>query len=222
MRSRRLISKLFGGYGQEFQALSAQAGLFHGSFLQALTSGRNAYAAAEAANASPLQAVMQTAQAHGSLLPGVGPDGASAVRQRRQWARTAPRPGTAVAGGWILGNGGNGGAGSDRSVGGHGGAGGNAGLIGNGGMGGAGGFGGFAGGKGGNGGLLAGNGGMGGAGGTGHFDFGNGGTGGAGGAGGNAFGLGNGGAGGAGGAETRSRQQSRRYGRGRRERTRVG
>ena len=63
------ISKLFGGYGQEFQALSAQAGLFHGSFLQALTSGRNAYAAAEAANASPLQAVMQTAQAMDPFSP---------------------------------------------------------------------------------------------------------------------------------------------------------
>ena len=63
------ISKLFGGYGQEFQALSAQAGLFHGSFVQALTSGRNAYAAAEAANASPLQAVMQTAQAMDPFSP---------------------------------------------------------------------------------------------------------------------------------------------------------
>ena len=41
------VSKLFGGYGQEFQALSAQAGLFHSSFVQSLTSGGNAYAAAE-------------------------------------------------------------------------------------------------------------------------------------------------------------------------------
>ena len=44
------ISKLFGGYGQEFQALSAQAGLFHSSFVQALTSGGGVYAAAEAAS----------------------------------------------------------------------------------------------------------------------------------------------------------------------------
>ena len=38
------ISKLFGGYGQEFQALSAQAGQFHSSFVQALAGGGNAYA----------------------------------------------------------------------------------------------------------------------------------------------------------------------------------
>ena len=48
------ISKLFGGYAQEFQSLSAQAALFHEQFVQSLTSGAGAYASAEAANSDPL------------------------------------------------------------------------------------------------------------------------------------------------------------------------
>ena len=51
------ISALFGTYGQEFQALSAQAGLFHEQFVQALNSGGSAYAGAEAANVLALQGV---------------------------------------------------------------------------------------------------------------------------------------------------------------------
>ena len=50
------ITWLFGSYGQQFQALSAQSAAFHSQFVQLLSSGGNAYAAAEAANASPLQA----------------------------------------------------------------------------------------------------------------------------------------------------------------------
>jgi PE family len=50
-------SALFGGYAQEYQALSAQMALFHDQFVQALTSG--AGAATEAANASPLQTLEQ-------------------------------------------------------------------------------------------------------------------------------------------------------------------
>ena len=50
------ISKLFGGYGQEFQALSAQAGQFHSSFVQSLTSGGNLYASAEASAAATVAA----------------------------------------------------------------------------------------------------------------------------------------------------------------------
>ena len=48
------IAKLFGTYGQEFQALSAQAGSFHASFAQALTSSQNLFSAAEAANAAAI------------------------------------------------------------------------------------------------------------------------------------------------------------------------
>src|ERR1700761_5932300 len=47
------ITKLFGTYGQEFQALSAQTAQFHAQFTQLLSSGGTAYAAAEAAGASP-------------------------------------------------------------------------------------------------------------------------------------------------------------------------
>jgi len=41
------ISALFGSYGHEFQALSAQTALFHDQFVQTLTSGGGAYAAAK-------------------------------------------------------------------------------------------------------------------------------------------------------------------------------
>ena len=68
------ISKLFGAYGQEFQALSAQAGLFHNSFVQALTSGRGLYSFAEAANAlatgaTPATASNGPADAFGRFCP---------------------------------------------------------------------------------------------------------------------------------------------------------
>ena len=48
------ITRLFGTYGQQFQALSAQTAAFHARFVQLLSSGGAAYAAAEAANADPL------------------------------------------------------------------------------------------------------------------------------------------------------------------------
>ena len=64
------ISKLFGGYGQEFQALSAQAGLFHSSFVQSLTSGGNAYGAAELGGSNLLQSIVELAQPFRDLLAG--------------------------------------------------------------------------------------------------------------------------------------------------------
>ena len=45
-------AKLFGGYAQEYQAVLSQAAAFHEEFAAALASAGNAYAAAEAANAS--------------------------------------------------------------------------------------------------------------------------------------------------------------------------
>jgi hypothetical protein len=51
------VTALFAGYGQEFQALSAQASAFHQQFVQTLSAGAGSYLAAEAANASPLQTV---------------------------------------------------------------------------------------------------------------------------------------------------------------------
>jgi triacylglycerol lipase len=53
------IAALFSAHGQGYQALSAQAAAFHGRFVQALTGASGAYAAAEAANASPLAAFGQ-------------------------------------------------------------------------------------------------------------------------------------------------------------------
>jgi triacylglycerol lipase len=48
------IAALFSAHGRGYQALSSQAAAFHGRFAQALTGAAGAYAAAEAANASPL------------------------------------------------------------------------------------------------------------------------------------------------------------------------
>ena len=56
------IAALFSGHGQAFQALSAQASTFHSQFAQSLQSAGSAYAAAEAANASPLSATVSAAQ----------------------------------------------------------------------------------------------------------------------------------------------------------------
>jgi len=50
------VAALFSAHGEGFQALSAEAALFHERFVQALTSSGLAYAASEAANASPLGA----------------------------------------------------------------------------------------------------------------------------------------------------------------------
>ena len=127
------ISALFGEHGHAYQALSAQAEAFHARFVEALTSGANAYSLAEAANASPLQTVEQdilgvintpTQLLLGRPLIGDGTNGTAA----------SPNGG---AGGLLYGSGGNGysaAAGSGLA----GGSGGSAGLIGNGGSGGAG------------------------------------------------------------------------------------
>src|ERR1700722_4110606 len=53
------VALLFAGHGQRFQALSAHAAAFHAQFVQAMNSAGGAYAAAEAANAAPLQAAEQ-------------------------------------------------------------------------------------------------------------------------------------------------------------------
>jgi len=53
------IASLFGGYGQDFQALGVRAGVFHAQFVSALRTGGLSYAAGEAANASPLQHLEQ-------------------------------------------------------------------------------------------------------------------------------------------------------------------
>ncbi|EFP19910.1 hypothetical protein TMCG_01078, partial [Mycobacterium tuberculosis SUMu003] len=125
------IASLFSGYARDYQALSAQMARFHQQFVQALTASVGSYAAAEAANASPLQALEQQVLAAinaptqtllGRPLIGNGADGL---------------PGqNGGAGGLLWGNGGNGGAGDAAHP--NGGNGGDAGMFGNGGAGGAG------------------------------------------------------------------------------------
>ncbi len=139
------VAALFAGHGQQFQAVSAQAGVFHQEFLRALSSGAGSYLAAEFTNAAPLQGVLGAANApaealFGRPLIGNGTNG------------TAAHP-NGGAGGLLYGNGGNGYSETTSGV--AGGAGGKAGLIGNGGTGGTGGAG-AAGGAGGVGGALSG------------------------------------------------------------------
>ncbi|WP_136624933.1 PE family protein, partial [Mycobacterium attenuatum] len=182
------IAALFGAHAQAYQTLSSQAAAFHDQFVRALTAGAGSYAAAEAANVAPLQALLGVVNAPteallGRPLIGNGADGTA----------SSPNGG---AGGLLYGNGGNGY--NQTAAGLAGGSGGNAGLIGNGGNGGTGGTtsvgGGPAanGGAGGAGGWLYGNGGAGGTGGSIAQ-----GTGGNGGAAGRAWLFGSGGAGGA-------------------------
>lgn len=97
------IASLFSGNAQAYQALSAQAAAFHQQFVRALSSAAGSYAAAEAANASPMQAVLDVVNGPTQLLLGrplIG-DGANGG------------PGqNGGDGGLLYGNGGNGGSSS--------------------------------------------------------------------------------------------------------------
>jgi len=53
------VASLFGAHAEAYQALSAQAAAFHDHFVQLMSAGSGQYAAAEAANASPLQTAVQ-------------------------------------------------------------------------------------------------------------------------------------------------------------------
>ncbi|WP_459797844.1 PE family protein, partial [Mycobacterium riyadhense] len=53
------IAAIFGAHAQGFQALSSQAAAFHEQFVRALVAGAGSYAAADAVNAAPLQALEQ-------------------------------------------------------------------------------------------------------------------------------------------------------------------
>src|SRR5271168_2950759 len=63
------ITKLFGSYGAEFQALSAQTAQFHSAFTQLLSSGGAAYVATEAASADPLTSLVGFFQQFGVFSP---------------------------------------------------------------------------------------------------------------------------------------------------------
>lgn len=208
------VASLFSGYAQNYQAISAQASAFHAEFVQALSAGAGAYAATEAASASPLELLVEDAFLLINLPTNVLV-GRPLIGNGVNGTTTAQGVGTpGGAGGLLIGFGGNGGDSIAAGV--PGGAGGPAGLLGTGGTGGMGGLG-APGGAGGTGGWLYGFGGPGGIGGP--FSTGGpggaamllgtggvgglggelGGTGGAGGRGGLLYG--NGGAGGTGGVE---------------------
>jgi PE family len=132
------IAATFSSYGSAYRALSAQAAAFHAQLVQTLNAGAGAYAATEAANATPLdtleQDVLGLINAPTNTLLGrplIG-DGANGITN----AQGVGTPGG--AGGILAGNGGNGG--NSTATGAPGGAGGPAGLLlGNGGNGGTGG-----------------------------------------------------------------------------------
>ncbi len=71
------IAKLFGGYGQQYQAVLTKAAAFHDDFAQALTGAGNAYAQAEAANVEALGTSIQTLL--GRAPTGGGSSGTSAL-----------------------------------------------------------------------------------------------------------------------------------------------
>jgi PE family len=109
------IATLFSDHPQHFQALNARAAEFHSDFVQALRSAAGSYAAAEAANASPLQTLEQdvlgvinapTNTLLGRPLIGDGTSGATGTGQ------------AGGAGGILVGNGGNGGSGAPGQSGG--------------------------------------------------------------------------------------------------------
>lgn len=131
-----LIAALFEAYAQEYQALSAQALAFHDQFVQALNMGAVCYAAAETANATPLQA-LQTVQQNVLTVVNAPTQALLGRPIIGNGANGLPNTGQdGGPGGLLFGNGGNGGSGGVDQAGGNGGA---AGLIGNGGSGGVGG-----------------------------------------------------------------------------------
>ncbi|WP_139805354.1 PE family protein, partial [Mycobacterium intermedium] len=75
------VAALFSGHAQAYQAVSSQAAAFHAHFVQMLQAGAGAYATAEAANASPMQQLLNAINAPTQTLLGrplIG-DGANGV-----------------------------------------------------------------------------------------------------------------------------------------------
>ncbi|MGB9304118.1 MAG: PE family protein, partial [Mycobacterium sp.] len=99
------VAALFDAHAQAYQALSAQAKYFHIQFVQLMNAGSASYAAAEAANASPMQQLLDVINAPtqallGRPLIGDGADGAAGTGQN------------GGDGGILIGNGGKGGSGA--------------------------------------------------------------------------------------------------------------
>lgn len=153
------IAALFGGFGLEYQAISAQVAAYHQRFVQALSTGAGAYASAEAAAAEQIVLGVINAPTQALLgRPLIG-DGANATTPGGAGGSgfgagiPGGRGGDGGSGGLIGDGGTGGGAGAGDAAASAGGNGGNARLIGNGGDGGPGMFGG-PGGAGGSGGTI--------------------------------------------------------------------
>ncbi|MCV7200389.1 PE family protein, partial [Mycobacterium angelicum] len=76
------ISHLFGAHAAAYQAISAQAALFHDQFVQLMSGGATQYADTEVVNAAPLQAAAQ---------PVLGAASASGQALSPCWARRVHR-----------------------------------------------------------------------------------------------------------------------------------
>ncbi|MBI2699773.1 PE family protein [Mycobacterium gordonae] len=68
-----VISAMFGGHGQAYQQLSAQAGAFHDQFVQLLRTGAQSYSTVDAANQAALQAETAVTSGAASASPASGP-----------------------------------------------------------------------------------------------------------------------------------------------------
>ncbi len=70
------VASIFGDFGQEFQALSAQAQAFHAQFVELMNTGAGVYAAAETANGQALLG----GGVSGGIGPGLGGSAVTAIR----------------------------------------------------------------------------------------------------------------------------------------------
>ncbi len=94
------VADLFGAHAQAYQALSAQAALFHEQFVHAMTAGAGAYAGAEAADAAALDVLNGPFQAlFGRPLIGAVP-AAPAAPAGRATTATAETAGVGGKAGW--------------------------------------------------------------------------------------------------------------------------
>lgn len=73
------VAALFGSFGQDYQAISAQAEAFHGQFVNLLNAGAGAYLSAESANAQQALACAVNAPTSGLLGSGAGVSAAAAT-----------------------------------------------------------------------------------------------------------------------------------------------
>ncbi|WP_134435028.1 PE family protein, partial [Mycobacterium tuberculosis] len=103
------VSRLFGAYGQQFQALNARAATFHAEFVSLLNGGAAAYTGAEAASVSSMQALLDAVNAPTQTLLDPINEFFLANTGRPligNGANGAPGTGADGApGGWLIGNG---------------------------------------------------------------------------------------------------------------------